>query len=91
MPAPELTFEAPLEEWRLVYRVLHASLTRHLELLDVEFLSALQKRLQEEATRDGVDVSHHAAWDAWLGNTNAPFCEDRVARRTRLGEDEPGN
>ncbi len=52
---------------KLVYRVLHASLQQHLELLDCDLFAQLQARLQEAARADGVDVSDHQAWNDWLG------------------------
>ena len=74
----------PLGERKLVYRVLHASLTRHPELMDTTFLDALQADLQRHAATDGVDVADHGAWDAWLGN--APVsCAVRVAGRVVIG------
>jgi hypothetical protein len=78
------SFEAPLDEWKLVYRVLHANLSDHLELMDAQLLSDLQKHLQAEARADGVDVTDHAAWDAWLGNQGAPSCEERMQQRKTL-------
>jgi len=62
----QLHLVADLAELKLVFRVLHAHLTEHLELMDSEFFTDLQKRLQAEAKRDGVDVTDHAAWGAWL-------------------------
>ena len=70
----------PLAERKLVYRVLHASLTKHTELMDSTFLDALQADLQKLAAADGVDVSDHGAWDAWLGNEPVS-CAVRVAGR----------
>ena len=74
----------PLTERKLVYRVLHGSLTRHPELMDLTFLDALQADLQKRATADGVDVSDHGAWDAWLGNEPVA-CAVRVAKRQVIG------
>ena len=68
-------------ELKLVYRVLHAQLMEHLELLDSEFFSELQTYLQSTARDEGVDVSDHGAWDAWLGNKATP-CEARVLARS---------
>jgi hypothetical protein len=70
----------PLDELKLVYRVLHRHLTEYPGLLDAEFLDDLQRHLQRHAQSAGVDVSDHGAWDAWLGN-EAVSCESRVARR----------
>ena len=70
-------------ELKLVYRVLHAQLMEHLELLDSEFFAELQTYLHEAARNDGVDVSHHAAWDTWLGNTATPS-KARVLTRSAL-------
>lgn len=55
-----------LEDLKLVYRVLHGQLRQWPELMDTTFVIELQKFLQAQAHDDGVDVSHHAAWDAWL-------------------------
>lgn len=56
-----------LDELKLVYRLLHAQLPAHPELMDSELLEELQTHLQQAARRDGVDVSLHAQWAAWLG------------------------
>ena len=74
----------PLAERKLVYRILHGSLTRHPELMDLTFLDDLQADLQKRATADGVDVSDHGAWDAWLGNEPVA-CAVRVAKRQVIG------
>lgn len=74
----------PLAELKLVYRTLHQHLTRHPELMDTQFLDDLQTYLQRKALADGVDVSDHGAWDAWLGNLPVA-CEVRVARREIVG------
>lgn len=77
-----------VEELKLVYRVLHAHLTEHLELMDTHFLLELQRFLQDRAIDDGVDPSDHSAWDVWLGNADAPTCDERMARRKRLGDQD---
>jgi hypothetical protein len=74
----------PLSERKLVYRVLHKSLIDHPELLDGTFLDALQADLQAAALADGVDLTDHAAWDAWLGN-DPVACPVRVANRRVIG------
>lgn len=79
-----------LSELKLVYRVLHAHLMEHIELMDADFLSDLQRWLQTIAAQQGVDVADHAQWDAWLGNT-VVSCADRVAdRRTLSLVEDPG-
>ncbi len=69
----------PLDEQKLVYRVLHKNLTAFPDLLDCTFLDELQSSLQKEAEADGVDVTDHGAWDEWLGN-EATSCARRIAR-----------
>jgi hypothetical protein len=64
------TFE--IDELKLVYRVLHQNLMSHMELMDAEFLEALQSWLQYRASQDGVDVSVHAQWEAWLKGQAPP-------------------
>ena len=51
---------------KLIYRVLHAHLLEHAELMDSEFFSALQRHLQAAARKEGVELGDHAQWDAWL-------------------------
>ncbi|MEJ7735149.1 MAG: hypothetical protein WKG00_38925 [Polyangiaceae bacterium] len=77
-------FELPLAEMKVVYRALHAHLAEHLELMESDFLGALQRELQARAKADGVDATDHAAWDAWLGNVDAASCEERVQARRVL-------
>lgn len=56
-----------LDELKLVYRVLHAALPEQPELMDSGLLEDLQRELQAQASAEGVDVSLHAQWAAWLG------------------------
>ena len=74
----------PLSERKLIYRVLHAHLAEHPELMDSEILHELQTGLQKAAQAEGVDVADHGAWDAWLGNP-AVGCDVRVANRRVIG------
>ena len=55
-----------VDELKLVYRILHQNLMSHMELMDAEFTEVLQTWLQYRAGEDGVDVSEHAQWEAWL-------------------------
>ena len=55
-----------VDELKLVYRILHKNLLSHMELMDADFVDVLQTWLQYRAGEDGVDVSDHAQWDAWL-------------------------
>ena len=73
----------PISEWKLVYRVLHGQLARHPELIDSGFLADLQRYLQVQAQSDGVDVSDHGSWDAWLGNESVS-CAIRMAGRSSI-------
>lgn len=56
----------PLDELKLIYRLLHARLPEVPDLMDSELLHELQGHLQRKATEDGVDVSLHAQWATWL-------------------------
>jgi hypothetical protein len=58
--------EHDLGDLKLVYRVLHAHLMEHEELMDSLFFGALQTHLQRLAKADGVQLADHAQWDAWL-------------------------
>ncbi len=51
---------------KLIYRLLHDGLASNPELMDSELLHDLQTILQQKAKHDGVDVSMHSQWAAWL-------------------------
>jgi len=53
-------------ELKLIYRILHDNLSSNPELMDSDLLTDLQTLLQQKAKQDGVDVSLHAQWSAWL-------------------------
>lgn len=72
-------------EQKLLYRVLHRSLTEFPDLMDSEFLHDLQVQLQRKAQVEGVDVADHGAWDAWLG-IEPVSCETRVKGRRVLSD-----
>lgn len=74
----------PQAERKLIYRVLHAHLAEHPELMDSELLHDLQQQLQAEAKAEGVDGTDHGAWDAWLGNVVVP-CDVRMTKRKVIG------
>jgi hypothetical protein len=61
----------PIDELRLIYRLLHSQLPQQPELMDSGLLHDLQTLLQQRAAADGVDVSLHAQWANWL-NEGAP-------------------
>lgn len=67
MTAPRTLDAYPPEELKRIYRVLHGALPLEPELMDSELLGDLQQWLQQQARADGVDVSLHAEWAAWLG------------------------
>jgi hypothetical protein len=58
----------PLTELKLIYAILHTQIVEQPELMDSDLLHDLQTLLQQHATQDGVDVSTHADWAAWLNN-----------------------
>lgn len=72
--------EYPLAELKLMYRTLHGSLMREVELIDSELMQDLQSYLQRQATAAGVVIADHGAWDAWLGNA-ATTCDQRMQGR----------
>jgi len=69
-----------LDELKLVYRILHGQLMNYPKLMEGQLLEDLQSHLQKLAQADGVDLSEHAAWDAWLGNESIG-CDVRMAQR----------
>lgn len=56
-----------LQELKLIYRTLHAALPLNPELMDAALLDDLQRHLMARARDEGVDVTLHAQWAAWLG------------------------
>ena len=74
----------PIAELKLIYRVLHRQLAQHTDLLDSHYFHDLQRHLQKQAMRDGVDIADHGAWDAWLGNEGTD-CGARVQKRAVIG------
>lgn len=56
----------PLDELKAIYRLLHAQLPEHMELMDSALLQDLQTHLQARASAEGIDVSLHAQWATWL-------------------------
>lgn len=82
--AGKVALDASVEDVKLVYRVLHSVLAQNLELMDCELFERMQRALQERAKAEGVDVSDHAQWDAWLGNVDAPPCSERMKGRRTL-------
>ena len=60
--------EYNLGELKLVYRLLHNQLPEQPALMDSQLLHDLQIHLQQQARDDGVDVSSHGEWAAWLNN-----------------------
>ena len=65
----------PLNELKLIYNLLHANVQLHFQLMDSELMFDLQKHLQSSAAKEGIDVTHHAQWKAWLDNQPFPLDE----------------
>jgi hypothetical protein len=63
--------EYSLSELKLIYNLLHANVQSHFELMDSELLSDLQSHLQLMAKKEGIDVTHHAQWKAWLDDDHS--------------------
>lgn len=61
-----LELEGTIDDLKLIYRVLHQHLNEHLELLDSPLFTSLQETLQQAAYAEGIDVTDHAQWQAWL-------------------------
>ena len=63
-----------LRDPKRIYRTLHGQLQQDFELMDSELLQDLQTYLQAQAKADGVDVSLHAQWAAWLNDGKPVSC-----------------
>ena len=69
----------PLDSYELtdlkrIYRILHGQLQNDFDLMDSELLHDLQTWLQARAGSEGVDVSIHAQWAAWLNDGKPVSC-----------------
>ncbi len=58
----------PVQELKSIYVILHAQLSHNPALMESELLMDLQTFLQLRARSEGVDVSLHAQWIAWLNH-----------------------
>jgi hypothetical protein len=63
-----------LTDLRRIYRTLHRQLQEDFKLMDSELLHDLQTWLQAKARDEGVDVSIHAQWAAWLNDGKPVSC-----------------
>ena len=66
--------EYELTDLKRVYRTLHKQLQEDFELMDSGLLLDLQTLLQARAAAEGVDVSIHAQWAAWLNDGKPVSC-----------------
>lgn len=57
-----------LEDLKRIYQYLHAELPTNPQLMDSELLHDLQTFLQQQAQKQGIDVSLHAQWASWLND-----------------------
>ena len=64
-----------LTDLKHIYRTLHGPLQEDFELMDSELLLDLQTWLQSKAGDEGVDVSIHAQWAAWLNDGKPVSCD----------------
>ena len=60
----------PVSELKLIYQILHSQIQENFDLMDSALMHDLQKILQTLASNDGVDVSMHSDWSAWLNNAS---------------------
>ena len=74
----------PIEELKLVYRVLRTTLTENVDLLDSRLMADLQAYLHGKAMREGIDVTDHRSLDRWLGADEAAACARRLPRGARI-------
>jgi len=58
----------PVSELKLIYQILHSQIQDNFELMDSALLHDLQSLLQSIASKEGVDVTLHSEWSAWLNN-----------------------
>lgn len=64
-----------------MFRQLHAGGMSFDALDEDDMLLTLQTFLQRKAAAAGVDATIHAQWEAFLGVSDAPSCEQRFGDR----------
>ncbi len=81
-----------LTELKNLYRPLFGQLRTEpgRDLDESDCLLELQSFLQWKAKEDGVDITHHAAWEAWFDNQAPVPCEQRDVGYARLQEGRDG-
>lgn len=57
-----------LDDLKVIYQALHGNIASTPALMDSELMHDMQTYLQQQATKQGVDVSLHAQWSSWLNN-----------------------
>ena len=76
-----------LKEWKLIYLMLHKSVSNNWNVMDLEFFNDLQKHLQEKAEKIGLDPLDHDTWINWLNNAkNTPSPSASIMDREVLPE-----
>ena len=58
--------EYDISDLKLIYQMMHDRLPSDPMLMDSDLLQDLQTYLQQQASKDGIDVSLHAQWSGWL-------------------------
>jgi hypothetical protein len=81
--------EYDLKEWKVIYLTLYNSILKTPEIIDLEFMSDLQKYLQGKAEKIGLDPLDHDTWINWLNNVkNTPSPSVSILDRKVLPESE---
>ena len=81
--------EYDLKEWKVIYLTLYNSILKTPEIIDLEFMSDLQKYLQGKAEKIGLDPLDHDTWINWLNNVkNTPSPSVSIMDRKVLPESE---
>ncbi len=81
--------EYDLKEWKLIYLMLHKSVSNNWDVMDLEFFSDLQKYLQEKVEKIGLDPLDHDTWINWLNNAkNTPSPSASIMDREVLPESD---
>jgi hypothetical protein len=79
-----------LAQLKSLYRALFARLRAEPggDVDESDCLLELQMFLQRRAQEDGIDVTDHSAWEAWLGNQAPVPCAQRYAQAGRKKTDQ---
>ncbi len=90
--AGQIELTVDLNQLKRIYTALFCRLqtggcTSFEDLDQDDMLLQIQEHLQQQAARQGIDCTDHAAWEAFLGISHPPNCPRRGAKHPAGAKD----